>query len=103
MGLAGMVALDAGVERGIVWFFSRIGGRGAVELQEEAIIRGLAGAFAAWKVCDGLLKLQERGVAVSVSRVQNRFIRRCWSIDPNSWDQIALFKPSRTWTDSAWQ
>lgn len=86
----GTVALDGGVEQSIVWLFSRIGGGCAVELPEEDIIKRLNGSFAAWKVCDGLFRLREQGVTVSMSRAHNRFSRRCWQINPDCWSQVRL-------------
>ncbi len=71
----------------------RLVGGCAVELPEEDIVHELNGRYAAWKVCDGLVRLREQGVTVSVSRVHNTFVRRCWQIDPGSWSRIQLADP----------
>lgn len=88
MALTGMVALNQAVERAIIWFFSQAGG--SAEIAEEDIVAGLRGWFAAWKTCEGLRRLQELGVAVSVSTVRGTYARRCWLIKAESWSRIAL-------------
>lgn len=83
------VTLDGNVERSIVWLFSQVGGGCAVELPEEDVINELKGSFAAWKICDGLFRLREQGVAVSNSQVRDECVRRCWQIVPDCWGRIS--------------